>query len=488
MSEELEILDRYTLTVNSIEVEVTILTDRDRATPKYKINIREITENTKLLLKRIREEFVNTLDLAELNNERLENDGDIRQKFKENVTGLIDDYFPDSDKQTKKTLINYLLQENLGLGRIEILLQDKQIEELVVNSHKEPIMLYHKKYGWVETNVTVQSESQIRHYSTMIGRQVGKEITTLKPLLDARLQSGDRVNATLEPISSDGNTITIRKFAEDPWTITKFLKLGTISIAGAAFIWMAIENEVSILVAGGTGSGKTSMLNVISNFLPPNQRIISIEDTRELQLPNDLHWVPMETRQANPEGKGGVSMQDLVVNSLRMRPDRIVVGEIRRKREAEVLVEAMLTGHSCYATVHANNASETITPLTNPPIDLPNHMVSAIGLVLVQNRNRRSGERHTLQIAEITKQGKSNVILQFDPNKDNLEQIGEFERTLSTLSLYTGLSEQEIQDDLYEKETILRWLVDNDVDDIHDVGQVMKRYYTDNVTVKPLEE
>src|SRR6056297_296808 len=221
----------------------------------------------------------------------------------------------------------------------------------------------------------------------MIGRDVNKEITALNPLMDAHLLTGDRVNATLNPISTKGNTITIRKFAEDPWTITKFIKQGTINVEAAAFVWLAIQNEMSVLIAGGTGSGKTSMLNVVSNFFPSNQRILSIEDTRELTLPKNLHWVPMETRLPNPEGKGGVTMLDLLVNSLRMRPDRILVGEIRRQKEAEVLLEAMHTGHSVYATIHANNADEVITRLTNPPIDIPKPMISSLSLIIVQNRN-----------------------------------------------------------------------------------------------------
>src|SRR3989344_3870427 len=152
------------------------------------------------------------------------------------------------------------------------------------------------------------------------------------------------------------------------------------------------------------------MLNVLCNFLPPNQRIISIEDTRELKLPTTLHWVPMETRLPNPEGKGEVTMLDLVVNSLRQRPDRILVGEIRRQREAEVLFEAMHTGHSVYATIHANNVKETIDRLTNPPINIPKMVISALSIVLVQNRNRRTGKRRTLQIAEVQPTGEPTVI------------------------------------------------------------------------------
>jgi flagellar protein FlaI len=311
----------------------------------------------------------------------------------------------------------------------------------------------------------------------MIGREVGKEITTLNPLMDAHLSTGDRVNATLAPISSKGNTITIRKFSADPWTITKFIKDNTLSIEAAAFIWLAVQNELSILVAGGTGSGKTSMLNVISNFFPPNQRIISIEDTRELTLPNNLHWVPMETRLPNPEGKGEITMLDLLVNSLRMRPDRILVGEIRRQKEAQVVLEAMHTGHSVYATIHANNADEVIVRLTNPPIDIPKPMISSLSLIIAQSRNRRTGKRRTLQIAEVTPTGDAKILMQLNVGDDILERINDSETILERLKLYTGWNDEDIAKDLDRKIEILTWLVNNNVENVDQIGSIMSKYY-----------
>jgi len=314
----------------------------------------------------------------------------------------------------------------------------------------------------------------------MIGKDVGKQITVLEPLMDAHLKTGDRVNATLNPISSFGNTITIRKFATRPWTITDFIKAKTISYEGAALLWLAMQHELSILVAGGTGSGKTSMMNVLANFLPPNQRIISIEDTRELQLPDTLHWVPMETRMPNPEGKGEVTMLDLVVNSLRMRPDRIIVGEIRRQKEAEVLFEAMHTGHSVYGTIHANNARETVIRLTNPPIDIPKLMLPALNLILVQHRNRRTGARRSLQIAEVSESGDPNVLMQLDIHKDTLLNKNKSKSMFGTINLYTGMEEKDISKDLVNKRMILKDLVKKNINDIHKIGLIFAKYYADN--------
>ena len=295
--------------------------------------------------------------------------------------------------------------------------------------------------------------------------------------MDAHLKTGDRVNATLFPISSKGNTITIRKFGVKPWTVTDLIKEKTISCEGAALLWMAVQNELSIIVAGGTASGKTSMLNAISNFFPANQRIISVEDTREIMLPKILHWVPLETRLPNPEGKGGIEMLDLIVNSLRMRPDRIIVGEIRRKREAEVLFEAMHTGHSVYGTLHANNARETVNRLINPPIGLPKQMLSALSLVVVQHINRRIGRRRTLQIAEILPDGDPRVLMQLNPIRDEFEIINEPMAIVETLNLYTGLSKSEIYSDIQSKIAILKWMVSKNLTDVNKIGLIMSKYY-----------
>ena len=477
MPDEKKVIESYELLVNDIIVDIVIKYVEEEPVPLYIISITNITDTTKLVLKKIREEFVaeETKELA------VGPEGfvvkDIQEQFRRKILKLLKKYFSGADKKTMDMLINYVLQQNIGFGNIEILLKDINLEEIVINNSKEPIWVYHRKYGWLKTNVTVPDEARIRHYSTMIGRDIGKEITVLNPLMDAHLKTGDRVNATLQPISSKGNTLTIRKFAIKPWTITDFIKDNVLSYEAAALLWMAVQNELSIIITGGTASGKTSMLNVISNFFPSNQRIISLEDTRELQLSGLLHWVPLVTRLPNPEGKGGITMLDLIVNSLRMRPDRIVVGEIRRRKEAEVLFEAMRTGHSCYGTLHANNVRETIVRLTTPPIELPKLILSALSLIVVQNINRRTGKRRTLQIAEILPGGDGKVLMQLNAQKDTLEKLNEPTVIIETLNLYTGLSEEKIKEDLKKKVEILNWMVRQNINDVNRIGFIMSKYY-----------
>ena len=470
-----QLMDSYELTVNDIIIGISIYSDESEPVPIYNISITNISETTKIILEKIREEFV--VQQTKTPEEESFEATNIRNRFKKGIAVLLHKYFPTANKKTMDMLINYILQQNIGLGNIEILLKDENLEEIVVNNAHELVWVYHRKHGWLKTNIRITNEDRIRYYSTIIGRYVGKEITVLNPLMDAHLKTGDRVNATLSPISSNGNTITIRKFAVKPWTIIDFIKEKSISYEAAALLWMAVQNELSIIISGGTASGKTSMLNVISNFFPPNQRIISLEDTRELMLPNSLHWVPLETRLPNPEGKGGVSMLDLIINSLRMRPDRILIGEIRRKAEAEVLFEAMHTGHSVYGTLHANNVRETINRLTQPPIGLPKQILSALSLIVVQHIDRRNGRRRTLQIGEVMHNGDAKPIMQLDVMKDTLMKINEPTTIFETLNLYMGLSKEKIMEDINEKVDILKWMMKNNITDINKIGQIMSKYY-----------
>jgi flagellar protein FlaI len=234
-----------------------------------------------------------------------------------------------------------------------------------------------------------------------------------------------------------------------------------------------------LIVTGGTGSGKTSFLNAMAGLIPANQRIISIEDTRELTLPSFLHWIPMVVREPNPEGKGEVTMLDLMVNSLRQRPDRIIVGEIRRQREAEILFEAMHTGHSVYSTLHADNSEQTISRLVNPPINIPEGMLDALAGIVVTFRHRRFNIRRVLEFSEVHKKGKLNTLYQWNVKSDKIKGTGKMERLSNLLSLYAGMDEKEIEEDVSEKVEILDWMVKNDYEHVDQVGEIVSHYYMD---------
>ncbi|MCF8013447.1 Flp pilus assembly complex ATPase component TadA [Candidatus Woesearchaeota archaeon] len=455
------------------------------------VEISLISKPTELILEKIRQELIRRVNLGITDISDIKKTDIVEEKFDKLIRILIQKYFPDANEAVTDFLSTYLSMKTIGLGKLEIIMGDENLEEVVINQASEPVWVYHKKYGWLKTNIYLENEDQTKHYASIIGRRVGRQINVANPLLDAHLKGGDRVNATLVPISTAGHTITIRKFSKDPWTITKFLKTNTITPEAAALIWSAIQYELSAIIAGGTASGKTSTLNAFASFFPPNQRIISIEDTREITLPKYLHWVPLNTSLPNAEGKGEISMGDLLVNSLRMRPDRVLVGEVRRKKETETLFEAIHTGHSVYATFHANSAREVVDRLTNPPLDVPKIMLPAISLIIVQFRNRRTGKRRTFQIAEITEKGEARVLQQYDPKKDKLvskggDQIDLFLNSkkhdstfYETIKLFTGMDNDEITKDLNEKVKILKYLIKNDITEVDEVGKVIAEYYTD---------
>ena len=475
----IKILDEYTYNFKNMKIDVVVMKKKGEFVELYDLFVSSISPTTEFILEKIRQELITKIsigfsDITDKRKARF-----IEDKFEEAIKIMVDKYFNDLDTPTKDFLYSYLVSKALGLGNIDLLMADSNLEEIVINQSQEPVWIYHRKHGWLKTNVTLKDEEQIKHYASMIGRKIGRQINVLEPLLDAHLNEGDRVNATLSPISARGNTITIRKFAKDPWTITKMLKSNTISFDAAALMWTAIQYELSAIIAGGTASGKTSTLNCLANFFPPNQRIISIEDTRELQLPKFLHWVPLNTRLPNSEGKGAISMEDLLINSLRMRPDRILVGEVRRQKEVETLFEAIHTGHSCYATFHANTAEETVERLTNPPINVPKLMLPAISLILIQFRNRRTDVRRTFQLAEIMPDSRPNVLMQYDPKRDILKKVRKSSSLFNTLSLYTGYTYKEMNTELNEKVKILKYMVKQDIVDIDHVGRLMAEYYTD---------
>lgn len=473
---EEKVLDQYSVDADGIPVNIRIVQTRDFV-PLYELTIPGLGEGTKIVLNTLKGELITEvkLDVSELINPRMAEQ--VKKKFEEKAVRLLDKHFMTLGDESKRILAAYLIQHMLGMGELEPPLHDDQLEEIVVNSSEEPVWIFHKTYGWCKTNIRIKTEEGIYEHAASIGRRVGRQITMLNPLMDAHLPTGERVNATLFPVSTTGNTITIRKFARNPWTVTLLMEKNTISPEVAALVWLCFQNELSIIVSGGTASGKTSFLNAISCFIPPNQRIVSIEDTRELTLPRFFQWVPMVTREANVEGKGEVTMLDLLVNALRQRPDRMLVGEIRRQKDAEVLFEAMHTGHSVYATLHADNAGDTITRLVNPPINIPRTMLDAVSAIVVQFRHRRLGMRRVLEFAEVVKGGNVNVLYRWDLKSDTIRELNEMSVLADTLALYAGMTRQDIRDDVEEKAKVLRWMFKNNVRTVDEVGLVIARYY-----------
>ncbi|PKP53973.1 MAG: secretion protein [Candidatus Altiarchaeales archaeon HGW-Altiarchaeales-3] len=485
MARKIKEKDSYSLKIGPMPVEVKIVDVRDYVL-HYNLSSVKIGAGTKIMLDDLKGSLAREVEveIKDMLDPRMFNETKV--KFIKRAQEKILDLFPGLDYEKVKILASLTVGETMELGVLEYLLADDNLEEIVINQSNEPVWVYHRKYAWLKTNILFPDEDAIGEYSARIARQVGKEITSLEPLLDAHLISGDRVNATLFPISSQGNTITIRRFSRTPWTMIHMIRpqWNTISAEASAFLWLAIEYEFSMVVAGGTGSGKTSILNALMPFFPPNQRILTIEDTRELQLPEYSHWVPMTTRPANPHGGGEISMLDLMVNALRQRPDRIVVGEVRAKRETEIMFEAMHTGHSTYASFHAERAKEVVDRITNPPMSIPGTVLGSLHLICVQYRNRRTGIRRTFEIAELVKKPGGglpdlNVVYQWNPTTDYVEAKNPSIRLKEELEEFVGITDREITANLEDKTKILKWMFEHEVMDIASVGKIIAEYYRD---------
>jgi flagellar protein FlaI len=480
-----KILDEYQIEVNHVISYVSIIDAKKESRPFYYIASPVLGPYTKEFMEHVRDDLarVITIQGEEISDSRRFDE--VRDKFYGAALNQLSEELPNLDEEKRRTLAGILLHRMYGLGDIEMLMADDWLEEVAVNGSAEPISVYHRKFGWMKTNLRLESEEEVYNYASQIGRKAGREISLLAPILDAHLSTGDRANATLFPISTSGNTITIRRFARNPWTLVDFIdkKMNTLSTEMAAFLWLCMQYEVNMLVVGGTASGKTSTLNTLCALIPPSNRTVTIEDTRELSLPQYLkwNWVPLTTRNKNPEGQGQVSMLDLMMTSLRMRPDRIIVGEIRRRREAEVLFEAMHTGHAVCSTMHADTASQVLRRLTHPPIELPMAELESLQLIVVQYRDRRKEIRRVYEISELIVSPVEAVVLnnlfKWKPRTDTFEKVNESSRILEDLNLHTGMNSKEIKKDIEDKIEILEWMDASKISSVDDVGAVIGLYY-----------
>lgn len=325
----------------------------------------------------------------------------------------------------RRRIIGELQDEILGLGPLEPLLADPSVSDILVNG---PETVYVERGGRLEhSGIRFDSEQHLRTIIDRIVSTVGRRIDESSPMVDARLRDGSRVNAVIPPLAIDGALLSIRRFAVDQLTVTNLVELGTVTEDIASVLEAVVRARLNVLVSGGTGAGKTTLLNVLSGFIPPSERIVTIEDSAELQL-QQPHVVRLETRPANIEGKGEVTQRDLVRNSLRMRPDRIIVGEVRGP-EALDMLQAMNTGHDgSLTTVHANSSRDALTRIESmvamsgvnvPQAPLRAQIASAIDVVL-QIERHEDGHRRLVSIQEIN--GLEGEVI-------TMSEIFRFERT-----------------------------------------------------------
>ncbi|NYB51470.1 MAG: CpaF family protein [Methanobacteriaceae archaeon] len=446
--------------------------------PKYNVSVPHFSDKEEMIFNEVREKLV---EVAVSQGEEFNIDED-------SFIGEVKQFLRTRGVRDVERLATQISQVMLGYGKLDPMIKDDDLEEIMVIGTGSSVFVYHRKIGMMVTNVVFDSDDDIRSIIDVIARQVNRRIDQQTPILDARLKDGSRVNATLPPVSADGPTLTIRKFRKDPLTVVDLINFKTMSSHLAGFLWVCTDGmgvkPCNAIIAGGTGSGKTTTLNTIAAFVPPRERIITIEDTLELQLPH-THVLRMETRPPNIEGKGELTMDTLVKNSLRQRPDRVIVGEVRGA-EAITLFTALNTGHSGMGTLHSNTARETITRLINSPMNVPNIMIPALDFIIMQNRMYRAeggSIRRITEVAEVVGMEEGNVqlnrVFEWNNVTDKVEYVGIASQTLREMAEMRGVGMTELEEEIEKRRLVLEYLADNNIRSIEEVGRCINSYYKD---------
>jgi len=432
------------------------------------------------------------VDLLDINLMDIKNVKEVQKYLKGKLNQIIADYEIVVNEAEYNKVLYYIYRNFLGLEKIEPFMQDLNIEDISCDGVNIPIFVYHRKYGSLRTNVMFAESEELNRFITKLAQRTGKHISVAEPLLDGALPDGSRLQATFSSggdIAMRGSTFTIRKFTKDPLTIIDFMNYGTVPAKIAAYLWLALEFRNSLLIAGGTATGKTSALNALSLFLHPESKIVSIEDTPEIKLPHE-HWIAKVARSGyggeTEEGKrrGEISMFDLLKAALRERPDELIVGEVRGE-EAYVLFQGMATGHAGLATIHAESVEAVINRLKTPPINLSAGLLQHLDIIMIMGFSRIKGidVRRVKEIAEVIgvdiKTGKpiTNSLFKWVPAGDYFEFSSDQSYVLNKIIEEKGIDEASIWEELDRRASVLEWMKKQGIRYYEDVGRIVATYY-----------
>ncbi len=430
----------------------------------------------------LKETLIKTLDikLEEFNEEEAK---DFLINY---VNRTIKDYSIHLTDVQKEKMMYYILRDFLGYGEIDVLMRDPMIEDISCDAPNVPIYLYYKNYGSIRTNIILESDYELDSFVIKLAQKCGRHISIARPLMDATLPDGSRIQASLsKEVTTGGSTFTIRKFREDPFTPSDLVDYGTLSPEMAAYFWLAVENGASAIYAGGTACGKTTTLNALSLFIPPQMKIVSIEDTREINLPHP-NWIASLVRKRTGEmGMGEISMFDLLKTALRQRPEYILLGEIRGK-EASVLFQAMATGHTVYSTMHADSVYSVIHRLEGEPINIPRIQLQSLDIVAIQAlmKIKKKRMRKIEKVVEVmgidpdTNEILTNEVFSWNMEKGRFDYYGKgylFDRIM----VQQNLSDDELRQEFERRKEVIEWMAKKGIRNYVDVGEIIAAYYKD---------
>ncbi len=457
----------------------------------------KLSRDEQILLGFIEDTLVDVLDLQPEDLDKTELEDYIRGKFEQ----VLFDYSISlgdeeaSSEEAKERLLYYVMRDFIGEGPLDILMHDPLIEDISCDGPHVPIFVYHRKYEAMTTTIRYRDHEHLDSFVIRMAQRSGKHVSIAEPILDATMKDGSRLQATLaKEVSSFGSTFTIRKFREVPFSPIDMVRFGTMSSAMLAYLWMVIEGHMSGIYAGGTASGKTTAINALMMFIPPQNKVITIEDTRELRVP-EPNWIAGITRDgfgprdAHGRQAGEIDMFQLLKNALRQRPEFIVVGEVRGA-EAYALFQAMATGHSAWGTMHADSVDAVIHRLESDPINIPRSLLEALDVVAVQIQSRVAGKRvrRTKQLTEVvgldphTREILTNEVFTWDPSTDAFEYSG-VSYALERLAHEGGKTSKEIAQEMEDRVRLINHLVDLDERDYDKTALIIKKFYKDKETI-----
>ncbi len=448
----------------------------------YQVIEPEMTKRESKLLDFLKNAIEENIDIDRGEVDDVDNEQRIRIQMKK----LLSLAGQKTNIQTFEKVFYYLSNHFLGYGMIQVMMEDPDLEDVSCDGTGIPIFVFHRDYKNTRTSIRWADEDELNDYVVGLAQRSGKSISIADPILDGTLPDGSRLNATFgKEITTRGSSFTIRKFKEDPLTMVNLVLFRTVSPEMAAHLWLAVQYGDSMMVSGGTASGKTTTLNAVSHFIPPSSKIITIEDTREMQLPH-LNWIAGLTRERKGEGTGqSIDMYTLLVSALRQRPEYMIIGEVRGK-ETMAVFQAMATGQVTYATIHADTVAAIVHRLENPPINIPRILILGLNLVLLQAqvRVRKKRTRRIKELTEIvgieptTNEIVSNKVYFWNPAKDEFRFSGH-SRLYEKIMDREGMTQEQIIEEVNRRADVLRWLAFKDETNYVSVAKVVNEYYRD---------
>ena len=429
--------------------------------------------------------------VVEMPRDRFANREEAERYIESNAERAIRKFGLEVPQNSLDKILYYLKRDTAGFGKIDVMMRDPYIEDISCVGVGAPVYVWHKDFESIRSNVVFETQEELNSVVLRLAFLSGRAVSLANPILDATLPDGSRVNAVLGgQVSTRGGSFTIRKFTEKPFTITELILKGTLDEYLAAYFWELIEHKKNLVIAGATASGKTTTLGALANFIHPDYKVVTIEDTREIRLYHQ-NWTPLLTRTSwGSEGKGEIDMFELLRAALRQRPDYIIVGEVRGQ-EAYTLLQAMATGHGGLTTIHAEDPESVISRLSSPPISAPKQLIAtSLDAIAMQRRlvvNGRPARRVT-EVAEIYGYDPSldSVILRrfaaWNPAEGRMNLAKE-SKVLAKIAELRGVSVEAIKMEVEDKRDVLHWMVSRRILEFNEVAEVMRNYYRDKMTV-----